>query len=103
MPGRSPRRCAVMKPECDAGCGTTRHPTRLGGSNQIVEMRVPARLCAVGDAELAICVRQVEFDRLLGHPQLAGDPAVRVPLRDQPQNLELAVCERAIGTVLLAG
>src|SRR4051812_25085486 len=38
--------------------------------HQVVHVRVPGRLGAVGDAELAVRVRQVELDRLLGHPQL---------------------------------
>src|SRR5262245_17252560 len=47
---------------------------------QVVQVRVPAGLGAVGDAELAVRVRQVELDGLLGHPQLTGDAAVGVAL-----------------------
>ena len=49
-----------------------------------------ARLGAVRDAELAIDVRQVELDGLLGHPELAPDPSIGHPVGYEAQDLELA-------------
>src|SRR3954471_21962522 len=64
--------------------------------HQVVHVGVAGRLRAVGDAELAVGVRQVELDRLLGHPQLAGDPLVGEALRGQAEDLLLALGERAV-------
>src|SRR4051812_9859354 len=71
-------------------------PARVSGRellmrrDEVVQVRVARRLGAVGDAELAVRVRQVELRRLLGHPERAGDLAVRVALRRQAQDLQLA-------------
>ena len=47
---------------------------RLGRrTDEPVDVRVVARLRAVGDAELPVDVREVELDRLLRHPQLTRD------------------------------
>jgi hypothetical protein len=61
-----------------------------------VQVGVPARLGPVGDAELAVDVRQVELDRLLGHPQGPGDAAVGVAHGHVAEDLELAIGERAV-------
>src|SRR4051794_14888393 len=47
-----------------------------------------ARLCPVLDSELPVGVGEVELDRLLGHPQLAGDLAVRGAAGDEPEDLQ---------------
>src|SRR5215210_5814931 len=65
--------------------------------DEVVHVGVARRLRAVADAELAVQVREVELDRLLGHPQLAGDPLVREPLGGQAEDLALAVGQRAVG------
>ena len=41
------------------------------------------------DADLAVDVREVELDRLLGHPELLRDLAVGEALRDETEDLEL--------------
>src|SRR5438270_2888068 len=61
-----------------------------GRLEQPVLMRPAARLGSVGDAELAIDVREVKLDRLLGHPQLSRHPAVRQTPGNEPQDLTLA-------------
>ena len=61
-----------------------------GGRDQRVDERVAARLRAVRDPELAVRVREVELHRLLGDPQLAGDPAVRHPPGREAEDLRLA-------------
>src|SRR3954454_7321562 len=71
-------------------------PGEASGGEQGVHVGVAAGLRAVGPAQLAIGVREVELDRLLGDPQLAGDPGVGVALRDQPEDLKLALGQRAV-------
>src|SRR6188768_2305401 len=68
-----------------------------GTGDEVVDEGVVARLGAVGDTELAIDVGEVELDRLLCHPQLAGDPGVRMALDHPPERLELTSRERAVG------
>ena len=64
---------------------------RLGvvHSQQSVELRPPTRFCPVRDVELAVDVRQVELHRLLGHPEHLGELRIRMPLGDEPEDLEL--------------
>src|SRR5215203_1942091 len=69
--------------------------------DQVVDVGVPAGLGAVRHAELAVGVREVELDGLLGHPELPGDAAVGLALGDQAQDLQLALRERAL--LLLLG
>src|SRR3954447_15884065 len=78
------------------GSGYQRVADRSGSGHQVVDVRIAARFGAVGDAELAVRVRQVELDGLLGHPELAGDSAVRVALGDEAQDLQLATGEGAV-------
>src|SRR5438105_15927340 len=54
-------------PQSTVGYGSVK-PVRF---EQPVLVRPAARLGSVGDAELAIDVREVKLDRLLGHPQLS--------------------------------
>src|SRR3954471_22730678 len=76
-----------------AACGHHRMVRRRRGGRRIEEaaqLRDPACLGPVVHVELAIDVRQVELDRLLGHPQHAGQLGVGVALGDVTQQLELA-------------
>ena len=50
-----------------------------------VHVRVAAGLGSVGHAELAVDVREVELDGLLGDPQLTCDVAVRQPIGHEPE------------------
>ena len=50
---------------------------RLREAHQAVDVSVPAGLGAVADLELAVHVREVELDGLLGHPELLGDLPIR--------------------------
>ena len=77
-PGRAVPAARAAAPRATVG-RSGREPL-IGHRDQVVQVGVAARLGAVGDAELAVRVRQVELDRLLGDPQLAGDAAVRVAL-----------------------
>src|SRR6187402_1999373 len=90
-PPASPSVSAVR----DASAAPPSRRQLLTRAHEIVDVRVSARLGAVGHAELAIGVGQVELDRLLGHPELPRDRAVGLPLGDQPQDLELPLRERA--------
>src|SRR5918992_4424802 len=58
-----------------------------------VELRPAAGLRAVRDAELAVDVGEVELDRLLGHPEHAGELRVRVALGDEAEDLQLPAGE----------
>src|SRR3954470_19297933 len=78
------------------GSGYQRVADRSGSGHQVVDVRIAARFGADGETELAVRVRQVELDGLLGHPELAGDSAVRVALGDEAQDLQLATGERAV-------
>ena len=49
---------------------------------QVMDLRPAARLGSVRDVELAIDVREVELDRLLGHPEHLGELRVRMALGD---------------------
>src|SRR5215210_5327239 len=68
--------------------------------DEVVHVGVARRLRAVADAELAVQVREVELDRLLGHPELAGDPPVRGAGRDHAEDLQLAAREALGGAVV---
>ena len=66
---------------------------RLRGRTQRqkpVDLGPPARLGPVRHVELAVDVRQVELDRLLGHPEHPRELRVRVALGDELEDLELA-------------
>src|SRR5262245_32629827 len=58
---------------------------------------------AVRDPELAIDVRQVELDRLLGDPELFRDRLVRQAPRDGPQDHQLALGQSRFLRGRLAG
>src|ERR1044071_10059538 len=59
-------------------------------SDEAVLLRPPACAGPVPDAELPVDVRQVELDRLLGHPQGLRDLRVRPPLGSEAKDLDLA-------------
>src|SRR5262249_37235496 len=63
------------------------------GRKRAVQLCPAASLGPVRDVELAIDVRQMELDRLLGHPQHPRQLRVRVTFRDEPQYFELATRE----------
>ena len=65
-----------------------------------MELGPAGGLGAVRDVELAVDVGEVELDRLLGDPELLGELGVRVPLCDEPEDLELAA--RQLGDVAAA-
>src|SRR5213079_1596353 len=79
------------------------HPSTqrsTGGSRrnaEPVQQRVAARLCAVRDAELAIDLREVELDGLLGQPELTADLRVGAALRYETEDLVLARGQRGFG------
>ena len=58
-----------------------------------VDLCPAARFRSVRDVELAVDVRQVELDGLLGDPEHARELGVRVALGDQPEDLELPSCQ----------
>ena len=57
---------------------------------QAVEVSPAARLRAIRNIELPIDVREVELHGLLRDPEHPSDVRVRVPLRHELENLELA-------------
>src|SRR5215218_11210532 len=79
-----------------AGSGRDRLANPLDGggglawglpADEAVALRPARRLCPVRDVELPVDVRQVELDRLLGHPELPRELRVRPALRDEGQDL----------------
>src|SRR4051812_49150280 len=77
-------------------------PRRIGGGRadrgreEPVDVGVAARLRAVRHAELAVDVREVELDGLLGDAEARGDLAVGPALGDLLQDLVLAPGEAAV-------
>src|ERR671923_1953771 len=78
------------------GCRRARRGARGSRSREgrrsrpAAQVRIAGSLGSVRDAELAVDVREVELDRLLGHPELRGDAPIREPRRYVPEDLLLA-------------
>src|SRR6266511_1305850 len=72
-----------------------RRPRVRDGGQQAVELCPAAGLRAVGDVQLAIDVRQVELDRLLGDPQHLRQ------LRSEEHTSELQSRENLVCRLLL--
>ncbi len=64
----------------------------IGGEHS-VQLCPTTRLGAIRNVELSIDVRQMELHRLLGDPEHLGKLRVRVPFRDQPEDLQLTTRE----------
>ena len=72
-----------------AKIGVVALPLAGTGVDEPVQVREAAGLRAVGHAELAVDVREVELDRLLCDPELGADRAVRGAGGDEAEHLEL--------------
>src|ERR671915_524824 len=90
---RSPRWCSASV-SAAAAVSSGRQPLML--DHEVVHVGVASRLGAVRDAELAVRVGEVELHRLLGDPQLAGDPLVGEALGGEAEDLLLALGQRAV-------
>ena len=89
LAGRTTRTRAVL---VSAARRANRRRSCHGADKALVE-REPRGFGAVGDAELAIDVRQVELDGLLGDPELLADRLVGEPACDRPEDFRLAIGE----------
>src|SRR5436190_1990732 len=67
------------------------HRPRLCGRNEAVLVGVADRAAAVGDAELAVDVREMELDGVLAQPELAADRLRRLPVCDSREDFALAL------------
>src|SRR5689334_12952196 len=67
---------------------------RLGGD--AVVARPERRLDAIGHSDLTVDARQVRLDRLLADPEAPRDDLVRVPRRDEREDLAFAAAKRLL-------
>ena len=91
-----PSEIAIALPRWQAAGDRARRRQAPGGGAQApspseaVLEGVADGAAAVADAELAVDVREVELDRVLGHPQLGADRLGRLAARDRSEDRRLA-------------